>query len=296
MQMEHQTSDITLKTCYAACLEPFIYSLKGEDRIYSGLLAGRWPAIIVADGASSYILPDGQVVSGGGARVAALACNYAKQFFDHHLESEVTLNGLTRLLKSVYLNIDKVLQRENSSELADQKQPGATTLLIAFLYEPSYRNPKPYWCYAYLGDGDIVLMNPERKIQGWVTEAYLSTPHTNGEITITLPRTEQYENFEPFIGCVPYQIGDILYVASDGLLAIRKFIGKHQKITFGNYLWKHSFENHPFNEPSRPSLPNFFGDPDLKSNTMGLRDTLRDDVTFSAIWTKRLTKGELPTD
>src|SRR5881397_3692086 len=67
------------------CLPTFkyLYEGKGDDRIFSGMLSGRWPAVIVADGASERIdETSGEVVAGGGAQAAEVVVEMARCSLD----------------------------------------------------------------------------------------------------------------------------------------------------------------------------------------------------------------------
>jgi len=278
--------EVTLPSCHAACLAPFIYNKKGEDYIFSGLVADRWPSIVIADGASSMVFLDGTIGAGGGRRAAKQAVDITRQRLEEVFSETPTLPEVAEAMREIFRAVDQTLREDNTQAIARGDAPGGTTLLVGFLYEPP-GTKSPYWCYAYLGDGYIVLMSPSRNLGDRLATTYFVTAHTNGDTTLALPLPEKLKNFEPVIGSVAYCPGDILYVASDGLNAVSKYLERYLKITVSHYLWKKSFEKSP---PRKvPQLPDILHDPDLPTNTtVTLEDTLRDDTTLGVIWTEQV--------
>lgn len=282
--LEHSNITTTLPGIgQVACLSPFIFIDKGEDQIFSGLLADNWPTLILADGASSVRLPSGEIVSGGGASAAVIAVNTARVILGTLLMEKPPIVSLLQGLAEIFRNVDSALRLENEKLTNQGKSAGSTTLIIGLLYT-SRETQSPFWCYGYLGNGELVVLSPSRNLGNRIASTLLVTPHTNDETTITLPLSSSLRHFSPVIGLIPYQPGDVLYAASDGITAITKFLRLHKKITVGHYFWKSSFEQ--VQVGSIPQLPDILNDPSLRTaGPIALSSVLRDDTTIGVIWT-----------
>lgn len=276
---------VELNNGRARCLEPWMYRKKGkgEDRVFSAALAGRYPTVIVTDGASNYSFPDGSVKDGGGATAAEAVSDFFKGGLERVLSDEQRPGDLATLLSNISALVERT-DRFLRSRNAEEEIPGSTTLLFAILYSQYAHDKTAYWIYGYLGDGDIVLISPHRMIKGWPAETWLLTPHKLGDQPVLLPRPQGMETFAPSIGIVPYCAGDIMYVASDGIEFVNRFLRQKKKLTFGQYLWKFTFQpslsKGKNTERDTLKLP----DPIAEFEADGL--TGHDDISVGVIWTE----------
>lgn len=228
--------EIRAANCRATTLRPWIYTAKDEDRVMRFLIAGRYPAVLIADGASNYRTANGEV-RGGGGDAALTAVRAMKTFLDQwfrHYQGAIELASILRALERMVAETDKELQAYN----ATAERPGATTLLFAFLWGP--HESLTTWIYGYVGDGDITILHPSRMVRDWPLESWLMTGHKFGDVTVTLPFSATRGDFRPFVGATPYAPGDILLAASDGIAEIQAHLAR-RKVTFSQYLWKNGW-------------------------------------------------------
>ncbi len=245
------------------CPKPFEHQLpdKGEDRILFGLLAERWPFVIVADGVSDSEGNGGDIVSGFGGNAAQAVAETAKK----HLDSTLRRKHLHEILIHVREAYD-----QGAEELKTQKTLGKTTLLVAFLCEIGEpASPKAFWVYAYEGDGSIVLMSPQRKIDGKIWRTELLAPGQKYESTASI--SQGGPSVAPVVGCVAYEPGDMIYLASDGMDAVQKAVRQNKKVFFANYIWD-CFEKTHETTQLYSELSNFRYD---------------DDAVLGLIWTRK---------
>src|SRR5438876_8672303 len=220
------------------CLPTFkyLYEGKGDDRIFSGMLSRHWPAVIVADGASERIdETSGAVVAGGGAQAAEVVVEVARCSLDKLLRRPRNLKSVLQHLREVYkAGVEQLREKDISS---------ATTLLIALLYKINNKkgDQSAFWFYAFEGDGAIVLINPKRKIDGRLIRSELLVPGQKMDATATVSR--KGTTVPPIVGCILYEPGDIVYVASDGMAAVENALVRDKRIFLANYLWNNLCEN-----------------------------------------------------
>lgn len=270
----------------AYCLAPWMYRKKGkgEDRVFSDILAGRYPTVIVTDGASNFAFADGSVKDGGGAAAAEAVSNFFKARLERLLSDTKTPADLGSLLS----NISDLIERTDlflRSRNAGAEIPGSTTLLFAILYSQYAHDKTAYWIYGYLGDGDVVLISPQRMIKKkWPAETWLLTPHKLGDQPVLLPRPQGMEMFAPIVGVVPYCAGDILYVASDGIDFVSRYLRQKKQLTFGQYLWKSTFQPSLSEEKNTEWVVPILPDPIAEFEADGL--TGHDDISVGVIWTE----------
>lgn len=273
-------TQVTLCNCQARCLPSWTHAIKQEDRIFSGVLAKRYPVIILADGASNFAAQSGALFPGGGARAATIVCTSLITQLNDLLQSPSRVKNLESLMGHIARLIEDA-ERSLEQHNADAQTPGATTVLISLLYSPPGQ-PHAHWVYGYLGDGEIVIMSPTRHIKGWPAETWLLTPHKLGDQPVLLPRPASLKAFAPLVGSIPYQPGDILYATTDGIGFINQYLRHRRKLTFGQYLWNESFS--PARESSVAAMQSRLPNPVQQYGADGL--AIYDDVSVGAIWTE----------
>jgi len=220
------------------CLEPFKYSYpdKDDDRIFCGTIFQKLPLIIVADGASEYVDKDSnEIIGEGGGQAADVVLDTTKEYLKKTLTQELTLQDVLEHMWQVY--------RVCATELKERNISSTTTLLIACLYEIAISNNhwSTFWCYAFEGDGSIVLMNPKRKIDGKILRTELLRP--GQKIDTTAIVSYKGTTIPPIVGCIAYEPGDIIYVASDGMDIVEKALLKNDKIFLANYIYDNLCKN-----------------------------------------------------
>jgi len=219
---------VELTKCRALCPPAFIhrYAGKGEDRIFSGIIGGRFPVIIVADGASSRLnTSTGELIEGTGSCAAELAVEVAKKYLTSGLHPDLSSTDVLSCLLGMYDRVAEELQGN----------PGATTLLVALLYESSEGDTKtPLWCYSYEGDGIINVITPARRIDGWSTYIKLLAPGQKVESTATV--SGRGLMVSPVVGCVVYEQEDLIYVASDGMDVVSSWLLKNYNATLQQFI------------------------------------------------------------
>ncbi|MHB8624581.1 MAG: protein phosphatase 2C domain-containing protein [Aggregatilineales bacterium] len=251
----------------------------------------QWVAVIMADGAGSYQV-GAQEYSGGGLGAARIACQTTTEVLQNSLgkaKSASTAEIIKALEQAFSLSSDR-LKENNQTALQkgrEQIDPGGTTLLIALLAVQNI----PFWFYGYLGNGQIVLMSPQRMIGEYLSEVNLLTPQEGGGGTVTLPHSNTV--VKPVIGLIPYQINDCLFLATDGMNAVDKYLRQQMGLTLANYLWKNLVNQAPINALDIvPDLPDIRNDPNIPSTpTVSIRDVIRDDATLALIWTRGKQSG-----
>jgi hypothetical protein len=190
----------------------------------------------VADGASGRIdKTSGEVVEGGGWQAAEVVVEVARKYLTEALRRpESNPYAILKRLRQVYeVSVEKLMAQKISS---------ATTLLIAFLYDVgTSENSAIFWFYAFEGDGAIVLMNPQRKIDGKLIRTELLMPGQRMLATATV----SYEGLTvpPVVGCMAYEVGDVIYLASDGMDAVANVLFRDKKTFLSNYLYDNLHDN-----------------------------------------------------
>jgi len=216
-----------MANCQAICLQPFEYSYKGkgDDRIYCGKILEKSPIVIVADGASGRIdKTNNEVIEGGGGEAAEIV-------------KEEVLKHLNNVLRSPRPNVQTILKHLRQAyevsvtKLKEHDIPSKTTLLIAFLHEIG---TEAYWFYAFEGDGAIVLMNPKRKMDGKLLRTELLMPGQKMFTTATV--SHEGLTIPPVVACMAYEVGDIIYLASDGMDAVDNALYRDKKTFLANYI------------------------------------------------------------
>jgi len=276
-------TQVTLDTCQVRCLPSWTHAIKQEDRIFSGVLAQRYPVLILADGASNFATQSGAFLPGCGAGAATVVCNSLITQLNDLLQSPSRVDSIESLMAYIAKLIEEAEHSLEQHNAAAQI-PGATTILISLLYSTPGQ-PYAHWVYGYLGDGDIVIMSPNRHIKGWPTETWLLTPHKLGDLPVLLPRPASMKAFAPLVGSIPYHPGDILYATTDGIGFINQYLRHRRKLTFGQYLWDESFR--PAREGNVTATQLCLPDPVQQYNADGL--VIYDDVCVGAIWTEVTT-------
>lgn len=222
-----------LSSCVASVPPPFenAYAGKGDDRIFVGLLHGTSPAIIIADGASSRrdTLRD-EIIDGGGWQAAEVLVETSRKRLESAIgQSPETIEGV---LEQLQLAFEQCAKR-----LEDLRISSESTLLIALLCDlgpPTHR--RSYWLYGFEGDGEIVLMNPRRRIDGRILRNELLQPGQKMDSTATISR--RGAAVPPVVGCIPYTEGDVIYASSDGMEAVERSLFTARRTFLANYLYE----------------------------------------------------------
>jgi len=270
--------DTHLGSYRAVCLTPYTHVVKREDRVYAGILAEKHPVLVIADGATTFVSDGGREVPNGGGKAAELACQFTVDQLGKLLGTARTFERMLDGIDIIFGRTDEALKAHNTKSVI----PGATTLILALLYEVPSKQRELFWIYGYLGNGDIILLSPTRQIEGWLSESRLLNPHSNGNVTVTLPRTHGNRLFDPIIGVIPYRPGDILVAATDGIDDVKNYLRKAKGVTLANFLWKEHFSL--VSSPNTPEIPELSDA--LKSDPGSPQMRMFDDTTLTAIWTQ----------
>lgn len=236
--LHSQLVQFDMENCRVICPEPFQYSYKGkgDDRIYCGKISDKWPIVIVADGASGRIdKANDEVIEGGGGEAAELVVHETLEYLNVALGNpRLNLQAILKHLRRVYEN--------GVTKLKEHNIPSKTTLLIAFLCEVGTSgNREMFWFYAFEGDGSIVMMNPNRKMDGKLLRTELLMPGQKMFTTATV--SQEGLTIPPVVACMPYEIGDIIYLASDGMDAVDSVLYRDKKTFLANYIFDNFHEN-----------------------------------------------------
>ena len=255
----------------AICPPPFVYShpSKGEDQSFSGIISNRWPTIIVADGATGSLDENNEVVEGRGKEAASSIVEHVREQLNQKFGNKVTLPKALTYLQKVYDTAAEDLKSKNIY--------GSTTLLISILFQPS-DDDTLVWLYAFVGDGAIVLFNPDRDINGRVIPSKVSTPNSSRHRVSTPQKSGDTAvisgrgvTLPPIVGCIAYQPDDVVYVASDGMDLVEKDIMQNKRIYLANYIHQTCGANLDFASLYAELNKFKFGD----------------DATLGLIWTRR---------
>jgi len=255
----------------AICPPPFVYSHpnKGEDKSFSGRISDRWPTIIVADGATGSLDENNEVVEGRGKEAASSIVEHVREQLNQKFGNKVTLPKALTYLQKVYDTAAEDLKSKNIY--------GSTTLLISILFQPS-DDDTLVWLYAFVGDGAIVLFNPDRDINGRVIPSKVSTPNSSRHRVSTPQKSGDTAvisgrgvTLPPIVGCIAYQPDDVVYVASDGMDLVEKDIMQNKRIYLANYIHQTCGANLDFASLYAELNKFKFGD----------------DATLGLIWTRR---------
>jgi serine/threonine protein phosphatase PrpC len=253
-----------LRSCQATIFPPFqhTYEGKGEDCVLAGIAANKWPFIIIADGVTGQIdETSGGVVVGGGGQAAEIVAQAVREFLEDKLQENPGIPSMLKYLREAF--------QVGTQELNSQGISGATTLLIALLYENSVtqESPATSWLYAFEGDGAIVLLNPAREIDGRMLHTKLLAPPQKMDATAAI--SSKGATVPPVVGCIRYEPGDIVYLASDGMDGFENFLRKEKRIFLANYIWDYLSKNQ-----------------DIKQLHNDLaKFCFSDDATLGIIWT-----------
>lgn len=226
---------------------------KGDDRIFSGFVRGC-PTIIVADGVSVVSRGD-EIIQGKSNDAAEAAMVGSLEMLSSDIEgigngdSEHILTSERDPLE-LYNIISKCFYNA-AYHMRIGDLPGATTLLIAFLYEYSNEGrgiPTPMWYYGYSGDGNIGLVSPNRKVDGIPLQTRLLSPQ---KIEHTAGVSAQGSSVQPIIGSMQYTPGDILFAHSDGMDSITRWLRENRRMGNLGHLIYNSVENPQSQEPAQ---------------------------------------------
>lgn len=227
---------VQLKNCKATIVSPFQHKSGGDDRVFAGCASEKWPLVIVADGASGFIDPESQnIIMGGGGQAAEKVVQAVREFLEEKLKDQPDIPSIVKYLHDAF--------QRGIEKLSEEQANGATTLLIALLYEyqiPS-GSPVTLWLYAFEGDGAIVLLNPKRQLDGRMLRTKLLAPPQRMYTTATI--SSRGLAVPPVVGCVQYESGDIVYLASDGMDAVENQLWNGQKIFLAHYIWDYLQNN-----------------------------------------------------
>lgn len=277
-------STVDLHVATAAILRPYKYKSDKDQDVIEVLSAqqGTFLAVVLADGASEYRYgPEGDEYANGGRKAAEIATKTTIDILSRKLtRSRLKSTDIIKTIQEVYLAVSNDIYKYNNNALQNANEPGGTTLLIGMLVNDGNNI---YWYYSYIGNGQIVLMSPSRMIGQFLSEANLLTPQEGGGGgTVLLPYATG-TSFEPIIGIIPYQIGDCLFVATDGMNAIGKYLNMHMGLTLANYIWKNLRDQ---KSSLIPEIPNFLTDPNIPKKALTIEQAVRDDATLALIWTQ----------
>jgi hypothetical protein len=228
-----------------------------EDRIYAETIGGLWPLVIVADGIGVIERRDtAHSLVGHGEEAASHAVTLARNILGTGLPQAQTVEDVLQILRDVYAGV--------VTSFAEVDIVGATTLLVALLWHSDGGDTR-YWCYAYIGDGYITLLARSRPVDGIVLPEWLLSPQ-RVERTAGLRRTGAA--VPPVVGCRRYEPGDVLYLASDGLVPVDRWLRETHGATFAYYLLSHVNE------------------PDQLLDVLAECPSYDDDVVLGIIWTE----------
>jgi hypothetical protein len=235
--------------CRAVCFHTSIHEEGGEDRIVSDVLGNSWPFVIVADGVSiQEDVATGQSVTGTGGLAAEQAVIEAEQYLKTKLPDLESLEDVLRCLGQMYDAIAQSLRYRGT--------PGATTLLLGLLWGSKPRDDALFWCYAYEGDGFIILLSPKQKIEGVVIPQKMLSPQ---KVESTACISKAGITVSPVVGCLPCKTGDLIYVASDGIAPADSWLRKEHNVTFSRFILSHLHQPETLEETLR-LCPNYTDD------------------------------------
>ena len=252
--------ELSIIGCRVLALGPFTKTVKGEDAIVCKVISDKFATVVVADGASERVdRSSGAIISGAGGAAASMITEAVFDYLDHELSSEAP-----SLL--FYLGCLRKAYEVGADRLRQEHAKGASTLLMAFLSE--VEDGRAFWFYSYEGDGSIVLVNPRRKLDGHLIRTWLLSPQ-RFESTATL--SSDGPQIPPVVGCLEYVPGDMMYLASDGVDALDRWLQNKKSTFLANYLFG-VIPNDPESLPARYAQ--------LESQF-----TFSDDAVLGIIWT-----------
>lgn len=203
------------RVSFAECVHP----KSGEDRILQKQLGGMYPVVIVADGVSEV-----RGETNVSAITAQQASDAALEYLDANWAQMASVDAVMLHLRGAFHHARRTLHQRDT--------PGATTLLVAMLWWPDSEDAA-YWCYAYEGDGFIGLVSPSRRLDTILgTEQLLVEQRVDQTATIRSAGMM----VPPAVNCRAYETGEILYVASDGLLPLSRWVREHNHETLSEIL------------------------------------------------------------
>lgn len=249
----------------AMALEPWVFAQKHEDRIYTGLLARKYPAIVLADGVTETVL-NGKAMRGGGGPAADLVCREVVQALNMDLRRVKSLEAAILTLNMVFDNANRKLKASNEKRIQDSLPPGSTMLLVAFLFGST----SPSWVYGFIGTGRIVIINPKHVERNFPVETVLLDTSRLTNPTKTLPSV----GHNHVVASSLYRPGDILYAASDGFDDVADKLASTQRVSPGTYFWEQVIQRNKIDITSKLLESDEF----LQSARSG------DDVTLGLIW------------
>lgn len=207
----------------------------------------RCPVIVVADGAGGEL---------GGRAAAEIACNTSLKFLTETLKEKTGVLQVMDALKQAFVlsgnEIGLATEKRSRPVEGDEPArgsgavdkssqiPGTTTLLILLLCEVLSHNESTAWCwfFAYEGDGHIVLSNPKRAMDGHLLWTHL-LPRPGQKILHTATISLHGPKVPPIVGCLAFEPGDRVYVASDGFDVVDKTLWTKRSIYFPHLLAEH---------------------------------------------------------
>lgn len=235
--------------CRAVYFHTIIHKECGEDRIVSDFLGNSWPFVIVADGVSiQEDVATGQSVMGAGGLAAEQAVLVAKQYLRSKLTDLESLEDVLHCLPHMYDVVAQTLRRRET--------PGATTLLLGLLWGSKLTDDALFWCYAYEGDGFIILLSPKQKVEGVVIPQKVLSPQ---KVESTACISKAGITVPPVVGCLPCKPGDLIYVASDGIDPAGSWLRKEHNMTFSHFILSHLHQTEALEETLR-LCPNYDDD------------------------------------
>ncbi len=210
-------------------LEPWTYEVKSEDRSFSGMLAGKYPCVILADGVSETVV-NGQPIRGGGGQAAELACTSVQAYLNESLQTARSVEDATSSLNTAFERVNRELWLKLNNGVDADSLPGSTMLLTAFLF---LSGDMHNWIYGYIGTGRIITINPNHLERNFPVETVLLDSSLTTSPTKTLPG----KGLNHIVATVMYRPGDILYAATDGFDEIASSLAREKRISLGTHLW-----------------------------------------------------------
>lgn len=227
-----------IKSTIIKCLNFKMVSEQETATVACGKI-NQWPVIIVSESVAEHINTTNtqKTIDNEENPAHIIIIEATQKYLNKKIEKFKDIDTVFECLKEAYDKGRIVLSEKNNHCKA--------TLLIAFLYSFRGKNGdhQAFWFYAFKGDGAIVVINPARKINDKLVRTELLTPDQKiGDTVAAVSR--EYKTFPPMVGCMAYEPGDIMYVASDGMDEVtRTLLGdKKYRMHLASYLYNNLHE------------------------------------------------------
>jgi hypothetical protein len=189
------------------------------------LVNQKWPVIIVADGASTQESSEGTLAIGLGGRTATHAVASAAAYLEAKLPAAHDLEEVLHTIRMTF--------EFSQGWLFEAGDHGASTLLMAVLWNSGEEKGPSYWCYGYEGDGVVTLLSRKRVLDTIELSERLLSPQ---KVEHTAVLTCQGVTVDPAVGARISETGDLLYIGSDGLAPLNTWCRKVRNETFDYFM------------------------------------------------------------